>query len=289
MSSRLYPIGIQNFEKIRKEGYLYIDKTALIHQMVTTGSYYFLSRPRRFGKSLLVSTIEAYFQGKKDLFEGLAMAALEKEWLEHPIFHLDLNISKYASATDLVDILDRNVAAWEELYGNDPAERSLPLRFAGVILRAYKRTGRRVVILVDEYDKPLLQTLHDEALQEEMRSTLKPFYGVLKTMDGCIRFALLTGVTKFGKVSVFSDLNNLEDISMLNAYADICGVTDAEIRGELKEDVQALADALGLEYEAALARLKEYLQEQAIRRLLVRDGHADLPGGAAEADEIRSL
>ena len=257
MSSRLYPIGIQNFEKIRKEGYLYIDKTALIHQMVTTGSYYFLSRPRRFGKSLLVSTIEAYFQGKKDLFEGLAMATLEKEWLEHPIFHLDLNISKYASATDLVDILDRNVAAWEELYGNDPAERSLPLRFAGVILRAYKRTGRRVVILVDEYDKPLLQTLHDEALQEEMRSTLKPFYGVLKTMDGCIRFALLTGVTKFGKVSVFSDLNNLEDISMLNAYADICGVTDAEIRGELKEDVQALADALGLEYEAALARLKE--------------------------------
>ena len=257
MSSRLYPIGIQNFEKIRKEGYLYIDKTALIHQMVTTGSYYFLSRPRRFGKSLLVSTIEAYFQGKKDLFEGLAMAALEKEWLEHPIFHLDLNISKYASATDLVDILDRNVAAWEELYGNDPAERSLPLRFAGVILRAYKRTGRRVVILVDEYDKPLLQTLHDEALQEEMRSTLKPFYGVLKTMDGCIRFALLTGVTKFGKVSVFSDLNNLEDISMLNAYADICGVTDVEIRGELKEDVQALADALGLEYEAALARLKE--------------------------------
>lgn len=257
MSSRLYPIGIQNFEKIRKEGYLYIDKTALIHQMVTTGSYYFLSRPRRFGKSLLVSTIEAYFQGKKDLFEGLAMAALEKEWLEHPIFHLDLNISKYASATDLVDILDRNVAAWEGLYGSDPAERSLPLRFAGVILRAYKRTGRRVVILVDEYDKPLLQTLHDEALQEEMRSTLKPFYGVLKTMDGCIRFALLTGVTKFGKVSVFSDLNNLEDISMINAYADICGVTDAEIRGELKEDVQALADALGLEYEAALVRLKE--------------------------------
>ena len=123
MSSRLYPIGIQNFEKIRKEGYLYIDKTALIHQMVTTGSYYFLSRPRRFGKSLLVSTVEAYFQGKKDLFEGLAMAALEKEWLEHPIFHLDLNISKYASATDLVDILDRNVAAWEELYagGTEPA------------------------------------------------------------------------------------------------------------------------------------------------------------------------
>ena len=257
MSPRLYPIGIQNFESLRKDGYLYIDKTALIYQMVTTGNYYILSRPRRFGKSLLISTVEAYFQGKKELFEGLAMASLEKEWLEHPIFHLDLNISKYASTTDLVDILNRNVTAWEDLYGSDPAERSLPLRFAGVIQRAYKQTGRRVVILVDEYDKPLLQTLHDEDLQGEMRSILKPFYGVLKTMDGCIRFALLTGVTKFGKVSVFSDLNNLEDISMINTYADLCGVTDVEIRGELKEDVQALADALGLEYEATLQELKE--------------------------------
>ena len=257
MSPRLYPIGIQNFEKIRKEGYLYVDKTALIHQLVSTGSYYFLSRPRRFGKSLLVSTLEAYFQGKKELFEGLTMERLEKEWLEYPILHMDLNISRYASVTDLTDILDRNVTAWEKLYGSDPAEKSLPLRFAGVIQRAYERRGRRVVILVDEYDKPLLQTLHDEKLQEEMRSTLKPFYGVLKTMDGCIRFALLTGVTKFGKVSVFSDLNNLEDISMLRAYADICGISDAEIRGELTEDVQALADALGLDHEATLARLKE--------------------------------
>ena len=257
MSPRLYPIGIQNFEKIRKEGYLYIDKTALIHQMVKTGSYYFLSRPRRFGKSLLISTLEAYFQGKKELFEGLAMASLEQEWLEYPIFHLDLNISKYASVTDLMDILNRNVTAWEELYGSDSSERSLPLRFAGVIQRAYKQTGRRVVILVDEYDKPLLQTLHDEDLQGEMRSILKPFYGVLKTMDGCIRFALLTGVTKFGKVSVFSDLNNLEDISMDERYVTICGITEAEIKGQLMEDVQNLATNQGLTVEAASQELKE--------------------------------
>ena len=257
MSPRLYPIGIQNFEKIRKEGYLYIDKTALIHQMVKTGSYYFLSRPRRFGKSLLISTLEAYFQGKKELFEGLAMASLEQEWLEYPIFHLDLNISKYASVTDLMDILNRNVTAWEGLYGSDSSERSLPLRFAGVIQRAYKQTGRRAVILVDEYDKPLLQTLHDEDLQGEMRSILKPFYGVLKTMDGCIRFALLTGVTKFGKVSVFSDLNNLEDISMDERYVTICGITEAEIKGQLMEDVQKLATNQGLTVEAASQELKE--------------------------------
>ena len=257
MSPRLYPIGIQNFEKIRKEGYLYVDKTALIHQMATTGSYYFLSRPRRFGKSLLVSTLEAYFQGKKELFEGLAMARLEKEWLEHPIFHIDLNARSYKGIPDLVSILNEHLEKWEAIYGDQKKDRYLEERFRYMIERAYERTGRKVVILVDEYDKPLLQTLHDEKLQEEMRSTLKPFYGVLKTMDGCIRFALLTGVTKFGKVSVFSDLNNLEDISMLRAYADICGISDAEIRGELTEDVQALADALGLDHEATLARLKE--------------------------------
>ena len=257
MSPRLYPIGIQNFEKIRKEGYLYIDKTALIHQMVTTGNYYFLSRPRRFGKSLLVSTVEAYFQGKKELFEGLAMASLEKEWLEYPIFHMDLNAEKYSDGASLESILRRHLNFWEDQWGKDERDETISDRFVRVIRRAYERTGRKVVILVDEYDKPLLQTLHDEDLQGEMRSILKPFYGVLKTMDGCIRFALLTGVTKFGKVSVFSDLNNLEDISMINTYADLCGVTDVEIRGELKEDVQALADALGLEYEATLQELKE--------------------------------
>ena len=256
MNKTIYPIGIQNFEKIRKGGYLYIDKTALIYQLANTGSYYFLSRPRRFGKSLLLSTLEAYFQGKKELFEGLAIGKLEKEWTEHPILHLDLNIARYASTNDLEDILNRNLVAWEKLYGADPAERSLPLRFAGIIDRAYHKTGQRAVILIDEYDKPLLQNLHDEETQNQLRNMLKPFYGVLKTMDRAIRFALLTGVTKFGKVSVFSDLNNLDDISMRVPYAAICGITEEELRTYFEDDIHELASSLKLTYDETRTLLK---------------------------------
>ena len=257
MNKTIYPIGIQNFESLRKNGYLYIDKTALIYQLATTGRHYFLSRPRRFGKSLLLSTLEAYFQGKKELFEGLAIEKLEKEWTEHPILHLDLNIARYASTSDLEDILNRNLVAWEKLYGADPAERSLPLRFAGIIDRAYHKTGQRAVILIDEYDKPLLQNLHDEDMQDQLRNMLKPFYGVLKTMDGAIRFALLTGVTKFGKVSVFSDLNNLMDISMDDRYVEICGITEKEIHTCLEDEVRELAGAQDMTYEETCLRLKE--------------------------------
>ena len=256
MNKTIYPIGIQNFEKIRKGGYLYIDKTALIYQLANTGSYYFLSRPRRFGKSLLLSTLEAYFQGTKELFEGLAIEKLEKEWTEYPILHLDLNIARYASTSDLEDILNRNLVAWEKLYGADPAERSLPLRFAGIIDRAYHKTGQRAVILIDEYDKPLLQALHDEELQNQLRNMLKPFYGVLKTMDRAIRFALLTGVTKFGKVSVFSDLNNLDDISMRVPYAAICGITEEELRTYFEDDIHELASSLKLTYDETRTLLK---------------------------------
>ena len=214
MSNKIYPIGIQNFESLRNDGYFYIDKTALIYQMVKTGSYYFLSRPRRFGKSLLISTLEAYFQGKKELFTGLAMEKQEKDWNRHPILHLDFNIEKYDVLENLDNILNKSLTAWEKLYGADPSERSLSLRFASIIQRAYEKTGQRVLILVDEYDKPMLQAIGNQELQKQFRNTLNPFYGALKTMDGCIKFALLTGVTKFGKVSVFSDLNNLDDISM---------------------------------------------------------------------------
>ena len=256
MNKTIYPIGIQNFESLRKDAYLYIDKTALIYQLATTGRYYFLSRPRRFGKSLLLSTLEAYFQGKKELFEGLAIEKLEKEWTEHPILHLDLNIARYASTSDLEDILNRNLVAWEKLYGADPAERSLPLRFAGIIDRAYHKTGQRTVILIDEYDKPLLQALHDEELQNQLRNMLKPFYGVLKTMDRAIRFALLTGVTKFGKVSVFSDLNNLDDISMRVPYAAICGITEEELRTYFEDDIHELASSLKLTYDETRTLLK---------------------------------
>ena len=257
MDGKLYPVGIQNFEKIRRDGYCYIDKTALVYQLVKTGSYYFLSRPRRFGKSLLISTLEAYFSGKKELFEGLAMEGLEKEWKRYPILHLDLNIEKYDTPDSLDDILNRNLVAWENLYGSDPAEVSLSLRFAGVVQRACEKTGERVVILVDEYDKPMLQAINSPELQDAYRSTLKPFYGVLKSMDGYIKFALLTGVTKFGKVSVFSDLNNLMDLSRDLRYFDICGISEEELLRDFSGDIQELAAANGQTFEQACARLKE--------------------------------
>ena len=177
--SKLYPIGIQNFESLRNDGYLYVDKTRLIYQLVKTGRYYFLSRPRRFGKSLLISTLEAYYQGKKELFEGLAIEQLEKDWIKHPILHLDLNIEKYDTPESLDQILNDNLEHWESLYGTRPSEVSFSLRFAGIIQRAYEQTGQRVVILVDEYDKPMLQAIGNEELQKYYRNTLKPFYGAL--------------------------------------------------------------------------------------------------------------
>jgi len=172
MSNKIYPIGIQNFEKIRQDGYFYVDKTALMYQMVKTGSYYFLSRPRRFGKSLLISTLEAYFQGKKELFAGLMVEKLEKDWIEHPILHLDLNIEKYDASESLDKILNDNLEYWESKYGTRPSETSFSLRFAGIIQRAYEKTGQRVVILVDEYDKPMLQAIGNEDLQKQFRDTL---------------------------------------------------------------------------------------------------------------------
>ena len=258
MSSKIYPIGIQNFEKIRTDGYFYIDKTALIYQMVKTGSYYFLSRPRRFGKSLLISTLEAYFLGKKELFEGLAMEKLEKDWITYPIFHMDLNTEKYDTRESLDSILNFTLEKWEHQYGTAPSETTFALRFRGLIERAYKQTGQRVVILIDEYDKPMLQAIGNEELQKEFRNTMKAFYSVLKTMDGCIQFAFLTGVTKFGKVSVFSDLNNLDDISMRNQYIDICGVSEKELHDDLEIELHELADIKGVSYHEICDKLREY-------------------------------
>ena len=234
-----------------------MDKTALVHKMVQEGNYYFLSRPRRFGKSLLISTLKAYFEGRKDLFQGLAMEQLEQEWRVHPVLHLDLNIEKYASQESLDNILETNLVQWEKLYGADPSERSFSLRFAGIVRRAYEKTGERVVILVDEYDKPLLQAISNKSLQDEFRATLKSVYGALKSMDGCIRFALLTGVTKFSKVSVFSDLNNLNDISMDHRYTEICGISEKELHQYFQEDIQKMADKYGVTYEEMSERLRQ--------------------------------
>ena len=189
MGGKIYPIGIQNFEKLRRGGYFYIDKTALIYQLVKTGSYYILSRPRRFGKSLLISTLEAYFQGKQELFEGLAMEKLEKDWVKYPILHLDLNTEKYDTPESLENKLNGALVEWEKIYGEEPSEKSLAMRFEGIIRRACQQEGQSVVILVDEYDKPMLQAIGDDVLQKSFRNTLKAFYGALKSQDGCIKFA----------------------------------------------------------------------------------------------------
>ena len=252
-----YPIGIQNFESLRNDGYVYVDKTALIYRLVDEGRYYFLSRPRRFGKSLLISTLEAYLSGKKELFKGLAIDQLEKDWTEYLIFHLDLNVGEYQSKESLYEKLDTFLTPLEELYGTLPSLHEAGQRFEYVIRQAYKKTGKRIVILVDEYDKPLLATIAHPELQDSFRTTLKAFYGVLKSMDGYIKFALLTGVTKFGKVSVFSDLNNLIDLSMNRRYQQICGITKDEILKYFDESVHELADGYGISYDEALARLKE--------------------------------
>ena len=251
------PIGIQNFEDLRDKGFKYVDKSAIVYKLVTEGKYYFLSRPRRFGKSLLLSTIEAYFQGKRELFNGLAIAELESDWIEYPILHLDLNTQQYNTEKALQDKLDRELTVWEALYGKADEERSFGMRFEGIIRRAYEKTGRQVVILVDEYDKPLLQAIGNTELQDAYRATLKGFYGALKSMDGCIRFAFLTGVTKFGKVSVFSDLNNLRDLSMLSQYHDICGVTEQELRTNFEVEISEFAENQNMTVDEAYAALRE--------------------------------
>ena len=241
MNNRKFPIGVQNFEKIRKGDFLYVDKTELIYQLVDSGSYYFLSRPRRFGKSLLISTLEAYFQGKRELFVGLALERLEQDWVERPVFHLDLNIGKYDAPDSLDKILEEALSKWEITYGTGVGETTLALRFKGIVERASQQSGQRVAILVDEYDKPLLQAIGNKELQSAYRNTLKPFYGVLKTMDGYIQFAMLTGVTKFGKVSVFSDLNQLNDISMDFSYATLCGITPNELTAVFEPEIHQMA------------------------------------------------
>lgn len=240
-----YPIGIQNFEDLRRNGYAYVDKTQFVYKLADEGKYYFLSRPRRFGKSLFLSTLEAYFQGKKELFEGLAIYEKETEWKQYPIFHIDLNTANFREEGCLYNVLNDYLTAWEDKYGTRESEVTLPLRFKGVIARAAEKEGWNVVILVDEYDKPILQTQQNEKLQEDHRNQLKAFYSVLKAQDRYIKFAFLTGATKFGKISVFSDLNNLMDLSMDHRYVNICGNTEEELKSYFKEGISELASANG--------------------------------------------
>ncbi len=239
-----YPIGIQDFENIRRDGYVYVDKTELVYKMAQgSGKYIFLSRPRRFGKSLFVSTLEAYFSGKKELFEGLAVDALEKDWIQYPVLHLDLSGASYTSEQVLESKLNAFLTHYEQLYSSVSDEPVASVRFDTLIQAAFTRTGKPVVILIDEYDKPIVDSLGNDELSESFRSLLQGFYSVMKAKDACIKFGFLTGVTKIGKLSVFSGLNNLKDISMDARYADICGISERELKGYFEESVSELAEA----------------------------------------------
>ena len=267
MTERKLPIGVQSFQSLRESGYLYVDKTQYIEQLLR-GKVYFLSRPRRFGKSLFLSTLAAYFRGEKELFNGLYLAQAEEElarqskreaWQKHPVLYIDLNAEVYSDERALENILNVHLTQFEKLYGTEPTETTYPSRFAGIMRRACEKTGQRVVVLVDEYDKPLLQTLDAEqqALHEKNRNILAGFYSAIKSCDQYIQFVFLTGVTKFSKLSVFSGLNNLNDISLDDAYAGLCGITDAELRSSFTPELQALGAKLSLSMEATLALLKK--------------------------------
>ena len=265
--SRKIPIGIQSFEKMRNDKYLYVDKTRYVYTLVRTSSPYFLSRPRRFGKSLFLSTLKAYFLGQKELFKGLYIEKAEEKraeiektdaWVEYPVLYMDFNIGRYDEPHALKSHLNLVLSQFEEIYGSNKQEEEPAQRFAGIIQRAYQKTGRQAVILVDEYDKPLLQTMGvNEALNEEYRNTLKAFYSVIKTCDQYIRFAFLTGVTKFSKVSIFSDLNNLQDISMITEYSDICGITGEELKLNFETEIKTLGERKKRNFEEILSDLKK--------------------------------
>ena len=263
-----YPIGIQSFDRIRNEGYVYVDKTALIYQLVTTGSIYFLSRPRRFGKSLLVSTLEHYFLGHKELFKGLAMELLEQDWLEYPVFHMDFNNTQFEKSGNLENKINIYLTAWEQIYGALPVKGDLGDRFAYVLEQAHKQTGRRAVVLIDEYDKPLLDVLdsgrmtiedgQEILLEEQHRNILKGFYSVFKGSDAHLQFVLLTGVTKFSQVSVFSGFNQPEDISMTRDYEALCGITKEELLSVFAEPIRRLAEDLDYSVEQTIDALKAH-------------------------------
>ncbi len=256
-SIMLYPIGIQTFETVITDGFVYVDKTAQMYDLISRGRYYFLSRPRRFGKSLLVSTMRAYFEGKKELFKGLAVEQLEQEWKQYPVLHLDLNSGDYDCIESLDEILNLSLKKWEKEYGSLEDEKSAVARFMGIIERAYEKTGKQVVILIDEYDKPILTAIDNEELQEKFRRRLKSVFSVLKTKDQYIRFALLTGVSKFSHMSVFSDLNNLKDITLNERYADICGISEKELHTYFNDSIKKLAQKNSLTIDEAYAELKK--------------------------------
>ena len=255
---RLYPIGIQTFSKIREGNYLYIDKTEYVYRMThSASSYMFLSRPRRFGKSLLTSTLHSYFSGRKELFHGLAMEKLEKEWTEYPVLHFDMSTAKHADSEQLLQELNLKLYGYEQIYGRLEEEVNPNQRLMGLIKRAYEQTGKKVVVLIDEYDAPLLDVVHEWENLDVLRNIMRNFYSSLKACDPYLRYVFLTGITKFSQLSIFSELNNIKNISMDEPYAVICGISEDEIRLQMKDDLEGLAKKLGITPEEALMKLKE--------------------------------
>jgi len=251
-----YPIGIQTFEEIITGGYVYVDKTELVYKLIDSGKYYFLSRPRRFGKSLLTTTLESYFLGRKELFCGLAIEHLEHDWAVHPVFHLDFSAADYNSAKDLNNRLEIIFSNWEKKYGKNELEETYGERFYGVICRAKEQTGQKAVLLIDEYDKPLTDTIGQPELQDRNRALLQSIYGVMKRADSCIRFAFLTGVTRYGKLGIFSAANNPEDISINENYASICGITESELHEYFDNEVRNFADKMNVTKDEMYELLK---------------------------------
>ena len=255
---RLYPIGIQTFAKIREGNYLYIDKTEYVYRMThSASSYMFLSRPRRFGKSLLTSTLHSYFSGRKELFHGLAMEKLEKEWTEYPVLHFDMSTAKHADSEQLLQELNLKLYGYEQIYGRLEEEVNPNQRLMGLIKRAYEQTGKKVVVLIDEYDAPLLDVVHERENLDVLRNIMRNFYSPLKACDPYLRYVFLTGITKFSQLSIFSELNNIKNISMDEPYAAICGISEDEIRLQMKDDLGGLAKKLEITPEEALMKLKE--------------------------------
>ena len=257
--TRLYPIGIQTFSEIRNKSYLYIDKTEYVYRMTHSASkYMFLGRPRRFGKSLLTSTLEAYFQGRKDLFKGLAVERLETEWTEYPVLRFDMSTAKHVDKERLESELNLKLIGYEKVYGRGEGEENVNQRLQGIIRRAYEQTGCQVVVLIDEYDAPLLDVVHEEKDLPVLRNIMRNFYSPLKACDPYLRFVFLTGITKFSQLSIFSELNNIQNISMLPEYAAICGITEEEMAVQMDGDLDILAGRLNVNREEVVKKLKAH-------------------------------
>ena len=256
MISAKYPVGIQTFSEIIRGGYAYVDKTDLVWQLTHYAKYIFLSRPRRFGKSLLTSTLESYFLGERELFEGLKIMALEQEWVKYPVLRLDLSGARHMKPADVRQELERIVKPYEAIYGTDAAETTPGMRLAGVIQRAKQQTGRQVVVMIDEYDAPLLDVLHEDEVLKEMREVMQEFYQRLKMYEALIKFCFITGITKFSQLSIFSTINNLTNVTMDSAFSTICGITEQELTTTLKLDVDRLAQLNDMGYEDMHKKLK---------------------------------